>query len=44
MPRKGYKCLTVDEKIHSIVKHRAKEANQTIQEYIEYLLNKNRAK
>ena len=38
MPRKGYKCLTVDEKTHAIIKKRAKENNLTIRAYVEHLL------
>lgn len=41
MPRKGYKCITVDEKLHGEIKKRAKESNRTIKEYVEYLLAMN---
>ncbi len=40
MPRKGYKCITVTQKIHDDIKKRAKETNRTIQEYIAYLVEK----
>ena len=40
LPRKGYKCITVDEKLHANIKKRAKETNRTIREYVEYLLAK----
>ena len=38
MPRKGYKCITVTDKIHSEIRKRAKETNRTMREYVEYLL------
>lgn len=38
MPRKGYKCITVTDKVHEDMKKRAKEANRTLREYVEYLL------
>jgi len=40
VPRKGYKCITVTEKIHKEIQKKAKETNRTIKEYIEYLLLK----
>ena len=40
MPRKGYKCITINEKIHEDVKKRAKETNRTMSGYVEYLLDK----
>ena len=43
MPRKGYKCITVTEKIHEDIKKRAKETDRTIREYVEYLLAKDKA-
>jgi len=43
LPRKGYKCLTVTEKVHAEVKKRAKETDLTIREYVEYLLKKDKA-
>lgn len=43
MPRKGYKCLTVTEKLHQDVRKRAHDTNRTIIEYVEYLLKKERA-
>ena len=43
MPRKGYKCITVTEKVHEEVKKRAKQTNRTIREYVEYLLAKDKA-
>jgi hypothetical protein len=42
LPRKGYKCLTVTEKVHGDIKKRAKETNRTIREYVEYLLSKDK--
>jgi hypothetical protein len=43
LPRKGYKCITVTEKIHREVKKRAKETNRTMRGYVEYLLAKDKA-
>ena len=43
MPRKGYKCVTVTDKVHGDIKKRAKEINLTMKEYIEYLLAKDKA-
>jgi hypothetical protein len=43
LPRKGYKCLTVTEKVHGDISKRAKEANRTIKEYVEYLLAQEKA-
>jgi len=40
LPRKGYKCITVTDKVHSDIRKRAKETNRTIREYVEYLLAK----
>ena len=37
LPRKGYKSLTVTEKVHEDIKNRAKETNRTLREYVEYL-------
>ena len=42
MPRKGYKCITVTDKVHEDIKKRAKETNRTIREYVEYLLAKDK--
>ena len=43
MPRKGYKCITVTDKVHAEVKKRANETKRTIREYVEYLLAKDKA-
>ena len=43
MPRKGYKCLTVTDKVHEEIKKRAKENNHTIREYVECLLTEDKA-
>ncbi|MCL4430482.1 MAG: hypothetical protein M1167_06990 [Chloroflexi bacterium] len=43
MPRKGYKCITVTEKIHQDIRKRASETNRTMKEYIEFLLTKDKA-
>ncbi|MGO8806939.1 MAG: hypothetical protein ACLQO7_10125 [Candidatus Bathyarchaeia archaeon] len=40
MPRKGYKCLTVSDKVHEDIKNRAKESKRNMREYVEYLLAK----
>ena len=37
MPRKGYKTITVTDKVHADIKKRANETNRTLKEYIEYL-------
>jgi hypothetical protein len=42
LPRKGYKCITVTDKLHEDIKKRAKETNRTLKEYIEYLLAKDK--
>ncbi len=42
MPRKGYKCITVNEKLHGEIKKRATETNRTMKKYIEYLLARER--
>jgi hypothetical protein len=43
LPRKGYKCLTVTDKVHQDIKKRAEETNRTIREYVEYLLAKDKS-
>jgi len=43
LPRKGYKCITVTEKIHQEISKRAKESNRTIKEYVEFLLANQKA-
>jgi len=43
LPRKGYKCITVTDKVHGEVKKRAKETKRTMREYVEYLLAKDKA-
>ena len=40
LPRKGYKCLTVSDKVHEDIKNRAKESKRNMREYVEYLLAK----
>jgi hypothetical protein len=42
LPRKGYKCITVTDKVHQDIKKRAKETNRTVKEYVEYLLSKDK--
>jgi len=43
LPRKGYKCVTVTEKVHGDIQKRAKETHRTMREYVEYLLTKDKA-
>ena len=43
LPRKGYKCITVPEKVHEDIKRRARESDRTIRGYVEYLLAKDKA-
>ncbi len=43
MPRKGYKCITVSEKVHESIRKRAKETHCTMREYVEQLLAKDKA-
>jgi hypothetical protein len=40
LPRKGYKCITVTEKVHQDIYREAQKTNRTMKEYIEYLLAK----
>lgn len=42
LPRKGFKCITVTDKIHGEMKKRAEETNLTLKEYVEYLLAKDK--
>ena len=42
MPRKGYKCINVTEKVHADIKKRADETDRTIMEYVEFLLAKDK--
>jgi hypothetical protein len=44
MPRKGYKCLTVTDKVHQDISQRAKQCNCTIMDYVERLLNEEKNK
>jgi hypothetical protein len=43
LPRKGYKCITVTDKLHHIIRQRAKETSRTMKEYVEYLVAKEKA-
>ena len=43
LPRKGYKCITVTDKVHEDIRKRAEETNLTMKEYLEYLLAKDKA-
>ena len=42
LPRKGYKCITVTDKVHQDIRKRAQETNMTMKEYVEYLLSKDK--
>ncbi|MGD0994955.1 MAG: hypothetical protein ABR909_05460 [Candidatus Bathyarchaeia archaeon] len=42
LPRKGYKCITVTDKVHEEIRKRAEETNRTMREYVEYLLAKDK--
>jgi len=43
LPRKGYKCITVTEKLHEEIKKKSEETNLTMKEYIEYLMANQKA-
>ncbi len=43
MPRKGFKCITVTEKLHGEIKKRADETNRNMKEYIEFLMAQEKA-
>jgi hypothetical protein len=43
LPRKGYKCITVNEKLHDDIRKRAQKTNRTMKDYVEYLLTKDKA-
>jgi len=38
LPRKGYKCITVTDKVHADIRKRAHETNRNMREYVEFLL------
>jgi hypothetical protein len=38
LPRKGYKCITVTEKLHEEIRKRAQANNLNMKEYIEQLM------
>ena len=40
LPRKGYKSITVTDKLHEEIKKRAQETNLTLRAYVEYLFDK----
>jgi len=42
LPCKGYKCITVTDKVHADIRKRAKESNLNLREYMEYLLAKDK--
>jgi hypothetical protein len=44
LPRKGYKCITVTEKLHEDIKKKADETNRNMKEYIEFLMAQEKAK
>ncbi len=43
LPRKGYKCITVTDKVHENIRKRAQENNLTMKEYLEFLLAKDKS-
>jgi hypothetical protein len=43
LPRKGYKCITVNDKVHADIRKRARETNRTMRGYVEYLIAKDKA-
>jgi len=43
LPRKGYKCITIRDKLHEEIRKKSKEANLNMKEYIEYLMTKEKA-
>jgi hypothetical protein len=43
LPRKGYKCITVTEKVHQDIQKRAKENGYTMKEYIAYLVTRDKS-
>jgi hypothetical protein len=38
LPRKGFKCITVTEKVHRDIQKNAKENGYTMKEYVQQLL------
>jgi hypothetical protein len=43
LPRKGYKTITVTDKVHEEIKKTAQETNRNMKEFVEYLLAKDKA-
>jgi len=43
LPRKGYKCITVTEKLHGEIRKRAQVNNLNMKEYIEQLMANEKA-
>jgi len=43
LPGKGYKCITVRDKLHEKTRKKSKEANLNLKEYIEYLMTKEKS-
>jgi hypothetical protein len=43
LPRKGYKCITITEKLHEEIKMKAQETNLNMKEYIEFLMANQKA-
>jgi hypothetical protein len=43
LPRKGYKTITVNDKVHGEIRKIAQETNRNMREYVEYLLAKDKA-
>ena len=42
MPRKGYECVTVTDRIHEEIKQKAEENNSTMRQYVEDLRAKDK--
>jgi hypothetical protein len=43
LPRKGFKCMTVPDKVHEEIRKKAEGTNCTMREYVEYLVAKDKA-
>ncbi len=43
MRRNNYKSIAVSEELHAALKRKAKEANRSMREYIECLIDKEKA-
>jgi hypothetical protein len=43
LPRKGYKCKTVRDKLHEEIRKKSKETTLNVKENIEYLMKKEKS-